>query len=394
MRIDYFLPSIFLRRDKNKNLHKIFKNFLILSKKKNIFSSLSKDFQLNFTSLEINSYKKFNNIVLVGMGGSILGAKAIYGFLKNKIKKNFFFLENLDNRLIKKLYDKNLKNSLYLIISKSGNTLETLVNLNFLIQKKINKKNIIIISEKSENILFKFSKKYKIKHIVHKKYIGGRYSVFSEVGMLPAELMGIKINKIRQNLMKFLKSPHYQIAKNSVTKLSKLYKNNKFKTIILMNYYSGFEDILAWYQQLAAESLGKKGLGLLPVVSQAPKDHHSLMQLYLDGPKDKIFYIFSSEKKTKLVIKNHLYGKEFKFIKNKDLTQIINAQRNAFIKILRKKKIPYRHFIINNDDEKTLGELLSYLMIETALLGLSLNLNPFDQPAVEEIKIETKKNLL
>ena len=117
---------------------------------------MSKDFQLNFTSLEINSYKKFNNIVLVGMGGSILGAKAIYGFLKNKIKKNFFFLENLDNRLIKKLYDKNLKNSLYLIISKSGNTLETLVNLNFLIQKKINKKNIIIISEKSENILFKF----------------------------------------------------------------------------------------------------------------------------------------------------------------------------------------------------------------------------------------------
>ena len=139
---------------------------------------MSKDFQLNFTSLEINSYKKFNNIVLVGMGGSILGAKAIYGFLKNKIKKNFFFLENLDNRLIKKLYDKNLKNSLYLIISKSGNTLETLEKLKFLIQKKINKKNIIIIYEKNKNILFKFSKKNKIKHVVHKKYIGGRYSVF------------------------------------------------------------------------------------------------------------------------------------------------------------------------------------------------------------------------
>ena len=110
--------------------------------------------------------------------------------------------------------------------------------------------------------------------------------------------------------------------------------------------------------------------------------------------KIKFFIFLVQKKKTKLVIKNHLYGKEFKFIKNKDLTQIINAQRNAFIKILRKKKIPYRHFIINNDDEKTLGELLSYLMIETALLGLSLNLNPFDQPAVEEIKIETKKNLL
>ncbi|RPG96836.1 MAG: glucose-6-phosphate isomerase [Candidatus Pelagibacter sp. TMED165] len=395
MKIEYFIPNKFLSLKYNTNLNKNFKKIKNLNpnKNQNPFSFFNKNFKFEFTGSEIRSYKKFKNVVIVGMGGSVLGAKAILGFLRHKIKKNFVFLENLDSQLLEKLYERDLKKTLFLVISKSGNTLETLVNLNFLIQKKINFKNIVIISEKSENILFKFSKKNKIKHIAHKKFIGGRFSVLSEVGMLPAELMGLNIKKIRLNLNKFFKNTHAKILKKNVIKLSKFYKSNKFKTIILMNYHPGLTDFLFWYQQLAAESLGKKGLGLLPVVSQAPKDHHSLMQLYLDGPTDKIFYIFSSNKKTRFTVKNNLLSKEINFIKNKNLSEIVNAQKNAFMKILRKKKLPYRHFKINNNNEKTLGELLSYFMIETALLGLSLNINPFNQPAVEEIKIETKKGL-
>ncbi len=125
-----------------------------------------------------------------------------------------------------------------------------------------------------------------------------------------------------------------------------------------------------------AESLGKNGKGILPVLSEAPKDHHSLLQLYLDGPKDKIFYIISAEDRL-----------------NKKIDKIVKAQKNAFIQVLKKKRIPFRIIHINNFSESTMGELFSYFILETVLIANLIKVNPFDQPAVEEIKIFTKKNL-
>ena len=133
--------------------------------------------------------------------------------------------------------------------------------------------------------------------------------------------------------------------------------------------------------------MGKKGKGFLPVISPAPKDHHSLLQLYLDGPKNKLFYVFSKEndKKDKTKIE---------FLKNKKLSQIKIAQKDSFIKSLKKKGIPYREFKIKDFDEQSLGELFSYFMLETSIIGKLVNINPFDQPAVEEVKINTTKILL
>ena len=386
----------------NKNLYsankikvnKIIKNiFNDLDYKKNTFHVLSKKFLFEFSKSNLKNFTKYNTVVIIGMGGSILGSSAIYSFLKPKIKKKFLFLDNLDQIKMEQIKKKNnLKKSLLIIISKSGNTIETLINCN-LLKDKISNKNTIIITEKKNNLLSTLAKNKKILHISHKDYIGGRYSVLSEVGMVPAHFMGLKINDIRKNLLCFFDSNQKLILSQNVIKLAHIYNSKKIKSIILLNYAPQLNQFLYWCQQLIAESLGKKGKGIIPVVSNAPRDHHSLMQLYLDGPKDKLFYIFSLDLKKKMKIKNNIFGKVFNFTLNKELSKVIESQKKGLIKVLKKKKIPYREFNINNVSEKVIGELFSYFMLETALIGKLIKINPFDQPAVEEVKFITNQYL-
>ena len=148
-----------------------------------------------------------------------------------------------------------------------------------------------------------------------------------------------------------------------------------------------------WCQQLIAESLGKKSKGFLPVISNVPKDHHSLLQLYLDGPKDKFFNILSLKKQFKERI-NIKYNRIVKsFLNKKKLSTVKNAQKKALIKTFIKKDIPFREFKIENLKEETLGKLFSYFIIETIIVGKLLNIDPFSQPAVEQVKNYTKKFL-
>ena len=388
---DYFSKSSY-SKDKIK-LNKIISDILTSSNKSNsIFNIFHKKFDYNFKHSELLKFTKYKSVILIGMGGSSLGAKAIYSFFKDKIKKNFIFLDNLDQFKIETIKKKiNLKTSLFIIISKSGNTLETLINSS-LFQDKINNKNTIIITEKKTNILNTFVKEKKILHFHHRDYIGGRYSVLSEVGIIPAYFMGLKVKKFRKNLFNFFKSKKNLLLDN-VIKLSHIYRYKKVNTIILLNYAPEINNFLYWSQQLIAESLGKKGKGILPVVSLAPKDHHSLMQLYLEGPKDKLFYIFNIKLDRKIKINSNIFGKKLNYVKNKDFEKVKEAQRNALIQVLKNKNIPYQEFTINKKNEESLGELFSYFMLETVLLGRLLNINPFDQPAVEQVKILTKKLL-
>ena len=364
-----------------------------LDNRKDTFHILSKKFILDLDKLSLKKFTRHKSIILIGMGGSVLGSKAIYSFLNKKIKKNFLFLDNLDQSEIEKIKKKkDLKKSLFIIVSKSGNTIETLINSN-LLKDKITYKNTIIISEKKENLLNTFAKKRKILWVQHKNYIGGRYSVLSEVGMIPAYLMGLKVKSFRKNLLTFFNSKKNLILVESVIKLVNIYNLRKIKSIVLLNYAPELNDFLYWCQQLIAESLGKQGKGILPVVSLAPRDHHSLMQLYLDGPKDKLFYIFSLNTNKKMKINSNIFGKDFKFAENKELIKIIQSQKKALTQVLKKKKIPFREFKINNTSEEILGELFSYFILETTLVAKLIGINPFDQPAVEEVKILTKRYL-
>ena len=371
----------------NKNNLKVKKDFKILMEEKNpVIESLGVFYKNSYNNKLISTFKNLKNFKVIGMGGSILGAESIYDFLKHKIKKKFFFYNNLQP--IIKL--KKQKKSLNLIVSKSGNTLETISNTNIILKKK--DKNIFI-TENKKSYLLSLAQKLKSEIVHHNNFIGGRYSVLSEVGMLPAELMGLNTKNFKQmnNLIKnnkFIDS----LTKN-VSNTLFLIKQKKFNSIIL-NYDEKSENLFNWYQQLVAESLGKKGKGILPVVSSMPKDNHSLMQLYLDGPKNNFFtFFYVKEPKSSKIINNQI-SSTHNYLINKNLDEIIYAQKLATENVFLKHKIPFRSFEISTRNEKTLGELFCFFILETILIGRALKINPFDQPSVELIKKETKKILI
>ena len=354
----------------------------LLKEDNEILNSFKNTYVNSYSRKLITKFKNFTEVVLIGIGGSILGSRSIYNFLKDKIKKSFYFIDTFqfDSSKFK-------KKKLNLIISKSGNTLETISNSNFLIKK--NDKNIFI-TESKNNYLMKFANQLKSEIIHHNDYIGGRYSVLSEVGMLPAELMGLDPKKFRR-LDNLIKNPKFiNLLISNVQSILYFIKQKKFNSVIL-NYDQNSKWLFDWYQQLLAESLGKKGKGILPIVSEMPKDNHSVMQLYLDGFKNNFFTFFYCKEKRSNKLKKKQLLNSHKFLGTKNVNEIIFKQKIATENIFRKKKIPFRSFELNIRNEETLGELFCYFMLETIMLGKALNVNPFDQPSVELIKKETKR---
>ena len=372
----------FTKKNNTKKIKKILEK--IIENKNQVLESLSNNYVYSFKKKNIKDLKKYTNFRIIGMGGSILGARAIYDFLKHKINKKFSFVDNLQDK-----QKKDKKFFLNLIVSKSGNTIETIVNANILIKKK--DKNIFI-TENKNSYLTNLAKKLESEIVEHKNFIGGRYSVLSEVGMLPAELMGLNEKKFKQfnSLVKSKGFVNSLIA--NVSNTLELLKKGKFTSVIL-NYDESSNNFFKWYQQLIAESLGKNSKGILPVISTMPKDNHSLMQLYLDGPKNNFFTFFHVSEKKTFKINNNEILRSHNYLKNKKIEKIKFSQKIATENVFLRKKIPFRSFEVSNKTEKSLGELFCFFILETILLGKALNLNPYDQPAVELIKIETKKLL-
>ena len=382
-----FTKNISLINFKFKKKNKAITNDLkfILDENNQVIQSLRKNYKNSYTNKTLKFFKNKLDFRIIGMGGSILGSQAIYDFLKEKIVKKFYFVNNLQAKN-KQNFKKEYNN---LVISKSGNTIETIVNSNIYIKKK--DKNIFITENKT-SYLRQLAKELEAEVVNHNNYIGGRYSVLSEVGMLPAELMGLNSKKFKQlnNLVKNKKFLNNLVI--NVESIIYFLKNKKYNSIII-NYDEKSTNLFNWYQQLVAESLGKKNIGLLPIISNMPKDNHSLMQLYLDGFKNSFYTFFYVKEKNSQKTNNDILQMQ-DYLKNKDLDKIIFAQKRATEIIFKKKKIPFRSFEIKKRDEKTLGELFTYFILETILIGRSLKINPFDQPAVELIKTETKKILI
>ena len=370
----------------NKKVNLKLKSYLkeLISSKNEVINSLSRGYKYSYTKKSIKKLKGYKDIRIFGMGGSSLGTLAIYDFLKHKINKNFYFLTNLNQKIKfpKKKY-------LNLVISKSGNTLETIVNSNLYINK--NDKNVLV-SDNKKSILREISMKLKSDIIDHNNFIGGRYSVLSEVGMLPAELMGLDSRKFKKfdNLVANKKFLNSLII--NVSNILELIKRKKFNSVIL-NYDETTENFLKWYQQLVAESLGKKGNGIFPIISNMPKDNHSLMQLYLDGQKNNFYTFFYTKDQNYQKLNQDIIPGSLKFLKKKNLGDILHSKILATKKVFQKKKIPFRSFYLKSKNEEVLGELFTYFILETILLAKALKINPYDQPAVELIKIETKKIL-
>ena len=400
LRKDNFFNNYFTNFSKYKTnikkTKKVFNSFLEDLKNGQIplLESYDKNYKFDFSNETVKKFSKYKNVVIIGMGGSILGTKSIYSFLKKKIKKEVFFFDNLDLNLnLKYKKIKNLKNSCFIVAGKSGKTIETIINLGTIFSKNLLKNKLIIIAEPTDNALMSIANKYHAEVIEHKEFISGRYSVLSETGMFPAALMGLNLMKFK-NLKRLIKNKNF--ISTLIQNVACIYTliSKKVNNSVILNYDSNLNDLGYWYQQLVAESLGKRGKGINPTLSFGPKDHHSLLQLYLDGPKDKFFTFFnSSQKENELKVSQDIIPNNMRFLKNRNLRFIINAQCHAVKNIFKLKKIPFRQITFNKKNEEELGEIFTFFVLETILLSRLMNINPFDQPAVEEVKIETKKIL-
>jgi glucose-6-phosphate isomerase len=372
-----------------KNLRKcseIFKNLFNI-KENFFFNTLSEQYQKNLFLKKIILKKKLHkNILIVGMGGSVLGTKMLSSFFG--LDKNYYFLDSLNNSAVNDLIRKDLSKFSIFIISKSGQTLETLTNCNIILnnfnkRKKEISKNFIIISERN-SILFNFAKKNNILFFEHNINLSGRYSVLSEAGLL---MFNLDYKKIMQGINSVLKKDLKKNLINNAATLLTLITKSKIDTHVSLIYTHNLLNYGYWHQQLLAESIGKNGKDFTPIISECPKDHHSIMQLYLDGKRNKFFTFFKTiNNKIDQPIKDYFDQK----LKKNSLNNIVDAQFNATIKVFKKNLIPFRVILI--DQKKPIQSFISllvYSMLETAILCKALDLNPFNQPAVEAIKKET-----
>ena len=353
--------------------------------------------------------KSFENVLFLGTGGSSLGGKTLVSIKENFFLKDIspkvYFLENVDEWSISRLTKKiNLQNTALVVISKSGETIETLSQFFFLKNemKEIDnfKKKVFIITENKKSTLKEIQEEEGFEFYEHKKNIGGRFSVFSLVGLLPASLIGFEISNFREGGKLFLKNlikddeGFFDNHFFSALSLMILYKKN-YNISVFMPYSDRLDNLSFWYRQLWAESIGKNKMGVTPVNALGTVDQHSQVQLYLEGPSDKFFtFIFEKQKKSKKNL-DCSYGKDknYHLLHNKSLNNLLICELKSTIETLKQKKKPLRVIELDEINEKVIGSLMMFLFLETIFSCYFINADPFDQPAVEEGKILTKKFL-
>ena len=390
---------------KNKNLNDL-NNKLIkikkgLNKSPNEFSFLRED-----NNKEIFSYlkkykkkfKKIDSFLLIGTGGSSLGAKALISLYD--IKK-INFIENLDPSTLKNFFKNNKKNNLgLLIISKSGETLEVLCLFDILMNSYKNKfdliNNTLIISDKKNSTLRNIANKYSIDVLDHDETIGGRFSCFSLTGLLPMYLAGINSIKLKELVDNSFKK--YLLSKNNannvfITAVSQIIKKKKISGHIFLVYSDSLMNVSNWYKQLWNESLGKNSLGLHLISALGAVDQHSQLQMWLDGPKNLIFTIVIPKKRTHdLKVKNKKNILPA-YLNNKGMGDLLNIMAESTAAELKKVGVYVRIIYIEDDKEESVIKLMTLFMLEVSLIGKLIGINPFDQPAVEKVKFRVKKNL-
>ena len=356
--------------------------------------------------------ENFNDVIVLGTGGSSLGGKAIHQLADspNMNGPNLYFIDSVDPRTFNSLLNKiTPEKTGFIVISKSGQTAETITQFLLCLdiyRIKLNQyiipNHFLIITEYTNNPLRRLANNWKLKIANHNQDIGGRYSALSIVGLFPALVAGIDAYAIREgakNLLVQLKnaeSPeHFPPAMGALFNTA-LNIELGINSTVLMPYLDQLDLFSSWFQQLWAESLGKQGFGTTPIRALGTVDQHSQLQLYLDGPKDKIFTLILSQLKNQggLISNDYSQDPELKFIAGKRMGDLMDAQQEATAKTLINRGCPTRLIRIKTLDEKTLGALLMHFMLETVLTASILNLNAFDQPAVEESKARAKNYLL
>ena len=394
------------------------KNFYEIKSNDTIFSSLIEEQKnIGYYSLpeqdiqEVLDYSKTvkqKDIAIIGIGGSTLGTYAIHEFLKNNktSDKKLHFFESTDPRDIKHKLDKlNLKDTLFLVISKSGTTIETISIFKYLSSLiLIDKNNCAIISE-LDSKLSQFAKVNNIRTFDIPKNVGGRFSVFSNVGLLPLSIVGIDIKALLQGAKEvkdsfFDKKEYY----NEIFEKARFLVENKrrFNMNVLFSYSSSLEGFNKWYVQLWGESLGKLNINgtkqsLTPIGLIGPVDQHSFLQLIVEGNRNKtVTFIKVEDYEDETIIpSNTLNGfDDLSYINNLKFEDLIQAQADATIQAISDlKDIPYDVITLPKVNEQSIARLMFAYQLLTSVVGKFVQINTYDQPGVEAGKIILKNKL-
>jgi len=393
---------------KFKSINEKEKNQIDTSISKEPFFQILKDKKkLKHTLKVVKNYSNNkNHFIIFGIGGSNLGSKALIDILQKNNKKKITFFDNIDPIYFKNsINNYKFKDTGFIIISKSGKTLETLSQFACIIEifKQKNKlknfyKNCLVITEDTSNPLRKIATNNNCLILNHEKDIGGRYSVFSNVGTVPALIAGIDVIKFHEGasdiVNKVTNNKDFQDHQNIANLLTIPSFLNKIKINVIMTYSDRLNNFGKWYLQLWAESIGKKGKGITSIHSIGATDQHSQIQLYLDGPKDKFFnFITTNHQKKGLKINKEVMIDKVPYLAGKYMGDLMAAEQKATINTFIKNKFMVREINLPEINEFTIGQLMALSIFETIIACKKLGVNPFDQPAVEEGKLLTKKYL-
>lgn len=325
----------------------------------------------------LSSIKHYKKYIILGTGGSSLIGQVIKQIF---VANNLYFFDNVDPESFP-ISELLSHETLLVVISKSGNTLETIAQLSA-IPDNFPSENIIIVTQNSDSILKSFSIKHGIKCIDHPKDIGGRFSAFTFNGTFPCMIANASVQKFHQGAVSAYENRIEEIA--DVAACTAMSIKSGLNIMPLITYSDKMRCLMSWLSQLIAESLGKDSIGITPMPVYGTVYQHSQLQLFLDGPKDKFFNVFY---KTSSKDRIDLGAGRFSIIKNKTMQEIFLSECSAAIEVLSKTGMPLRTICVDELDEYTLGELLSHFMLEIVATAGILGINPYDQPGVEKIKV-------
>jgi glucose-6-phosphate isomerase len=392
-----------------KNFYQIRSNEYILQKLKEEQDSIGY-YKLPFADTSyIKEYAKSitkETIVVIGIGGSSLGASAIYDFLKikNNLQKRLLFLETTDPIDIKSKIDSlDFDDTLFLAISKSGTTVETISILKYLSTiVEFDRDNLVVISE-ANTPLDNYARELDIQTFKVPNNVGGRFSVFSVVGLLPLAIIGIDIDNMLNGAKKvydsfFNQDKQYEILMEKARFIVE--NKNRFNINVVFSYLSALDGFNKWYVQLWAESLGKINInntrqGLTPIGLVGPIDQHSFLQLIMEGKRDKtVTFIKVADFQEQIIVPQDTPIKELSYLEGISFSKLIDMQADATIEAIdNERDIPYDVITIDKIDEYNIAELMYTYELLVSIIGVFLQIDTYNQPGVESGKVILKEKL-
>ncbi|MCC7344278.1 MAG: glucose-6-phosphate isomerase [Deltaproteobacteria bacterium] len=356
----------------------------------------------------------FDNMVVLGIGGSGLGAKAVEEAIFGPIfaggvplpVKRLYVLDTLDPDYLSRLFDGlDLERSIFNVVSKSGNTVETMAQFMYLydlLKKRLGperfRRHLIMTTDPQKGALRQIAREENFECFDILPGVGGRFSVLSPVGLLPAAFLGVSIRELAEGAIRMIKrckgediwtNPAAMLA--MVTTL--LAERRGRKNLVVFNYSERLNRCAEWFRQLWAESLGKRydlegkevWAGITPIQASGPRDQHSQMQLYAEGPRDKMVMLWSQEKFDADLKIPKLYPEieSLSYLGGKTFAEVLHAEMVATEQSLKESGVPSFKLMCYDADAYTLGQLFYLFEIATVHVGGLLGVNPYDQPGVE-----------